>query len=707
MKPLGYFNAENIINKSFDATKTGIISMSQDLKNTIDYNDSTDSFNKSYISKKLIDFLKQPAYKADDLKSSNKMSKVIKAYRPENISRIDRSMRHDSEARVDSHQEETNQSFIKSSKTSQNRTKGNINTSLNKEDMKSGQRTQTSNQRSISPIIKDTDLSKENLYFHTYDNEAPLHKKGLNYNKIANQASMKFADQFRRKANSALRGSKISTSNATAPNAVNQSVNLELFEKLKSSPSRKSTASKKSKSQVSDNKRHSSTGKQRKESKEVNKSKSFIAEEDSSKKKLHDQSKNHEKSFLTYLETKDTTKDSKIDTVPDLTDLSEKELIEMNSSLNAYYDLIIERDQANSRLLYNLKENFGVIMKEFMKNYQMKKEFDLVKQKYEEEKERSKKEKELLEFKLNILKTENERLKDLNMKYIKYDETHPDESFSKSKDASYVSRGIQEAIGEERKLIDLLQQREKLIFFMKAKEERYVSLLKTIESKGINVDKIYEEEVIKLKNSSDEVLETRMDSFSDMIGNSYDGNLHTNVSKGKENSIQKTKKMSNEEIKKSIANYNKNKQQPMKEMNDYVLDQENEMPPKYGQQYWERQFTEASNSKSLSQYSDSMYSYQPGQGEHVAQYIAYSPLEHFGDSYVDTKPVKETQGSNKKKSKKDEESPEELKGKLKLDLSSIHQKFIKQYHDEFMEKYAEFTSSWKRAMEKDKTFQHS
>jgi len=96
MKGLGFLNADSIINKSFDATKYGHVSISQDLKNTIDYNDSTDSFNKSNVSKKLIEFLQKPSYKADDLKSSNKMTKVIKAYRPEAMPNMDRSIRQES-----------------------------------------------------------------------------------------------------------------------------------------------------------------------------------------------------------------------------------------------------------------------------------------------------------------------------------------------------------------------------------------------------------------------------------------------------------------------------------------------------------------------------------------------------------------------------------------------------------------------------------
>jgi len=299
---------------------------------------------------------------------------------------------------------------------------------------------------------------------------------------------------------------------------------------------------------------------------------------------------------------------------------------------------------------------------------------------------------------LNVLQTENSRLKDLNLKYIKGQgqETNADESFLKSRDTSFISKDAHEAPAEEKKLKNLLAQRDKFINFMKEKENKYIALINAIQAKGINVDKIYEEEVSRI-NYTQEDEETRLDTVSDAdLTSKFDPSYRNAVLPERAKAIKDYPPQNEKDsgfIRKShfSSTKPKNKEPPL----------QNDEPPKYGQEYWERQFTEASDSKTISQYSQSIFSYRLGQEQSVRQYISCSPLEKMSTYYNES-------NNRDLESKTEDEIVDstEPKGKFKLDLSSIHQNVIKQYHDEFMEKWAEFTSSWKRAMEKDKTFDH-
>jgi len=376
-------------------------------------------------------------------------------------------------------------------------------------------------------------------------------------------------------------------------------------------------------------------------------------------------------------------------------------MLNMNSTLSAYYDQMIGNDDNNSKILHNLKDNFDSLIKEFMKNYCMVKQYNGFQKKYDEEREKAKKEKEKLEFKLNVLQSENSRLKDLNLKYIKYHDTHADDSLLKSRDTSFVSKDTQDpvVVVEEKKLKNMLAERDKFISFMKEKENKYIALINAIQSKGINVDKIYEEEVSRI-NYTQEDEETRLDTVSDVdLMSRFEPSERVAVRPEKAKAIKrdppqhdKDSGLSGSFIRKSLPSAKSKNKDPVPQ---------NDEPPKYGQEYWERQFTEASNSKTMSQYSQSVFSYRLGQEQSVRQYISCSPLEKMSTYYNDVKDELKTE-----ENRLDEVDSAELKGKFKLDLSSIHQNVIKQYHDEFMEKWAEFTSSWKRAMEKDKTFIH-
>jgi len=317
---------------------------------------------------------------------------------------------------------------------------------------------------------------------------------------------------------------------------------------------------------------------------------------------------------------------------------------------------------------------------------------------------RQKKEKEKLEFKLNVLQSENSRLKDLNLKYIKYHDTHADESLLKSRDTSFISKDTQDAVVEEKKLKNMLAERDKFISFMREKENKYVALINAIQAKGINVDKIYEEEVSRI-NYTQEDEETRLDTVSDdHLMSKFEPSERYAVRPEKAKAIKDYRRDPPQHstdsgvssfIRKSQASGKSKIKEPT------VPESDEHEPPKYGQEYWERQFTEASDSKTMSQYSQSVFSYRLGQEQSTRQYISCSPLEKMSTYYNDVKDEIKTE-----ENRLDEVDSAELKGKFKLDLSSIHQNVIKQYHDEFMEKWAEFTSSWKRAMEKDKTFTH-
>jgi len=506
--------------------------------------------------------------------------------------------------------------------------------------------------------------------------------------------------QFKRKASSALRGSKVQNS-IDLSKMIHQPLYEELYESLKPNPSQSKHMRKKSNFDVppSSKPRRSSSisgnikpGKRRNSQPNIGEYNNFTTEGTISHAEGPYQLDN-------YLNVH-TTVDKRMLKMPDPQDLTEKEMFEMHANLSSYYDLLVQRDEANSRLLQNLKGNFHSLMGEFMKNYQIIKQYNGFKEQYEIEREKSQKEKDLLKLQLEMLKNENSKLKNLNMKYIQSEANH---SFSHHPQAQpqnpfLVSQDIQQTIYEERKLMELLDQREKFISFMKEKENKYIALLNAIEKKGINVDRIYEQEVGKVKHTENTTTETGQESISEIVLTNIDDNyiriakplktLPTESSQGEtgQDLFNFAKRMQG--LKKIQKKGSSNKQS----RSDY-------------HNWAERQITEASLSKTESPYSQSLFS----------TYHHYPPVkqEKSLNKLIDDFPIQQLMQRKKTDNSSfaniqeggNEEVSFDIKDKLKLDLSTIQQKVIKQYHDEFMEKWAEFTSSWKRAMQNDKTFQ--
>jgi len=358
-------------------------------------------------------------------------------------------------------------------------------------------------------------------------------------------------------------------------------------------------------------------------------------------------------------------------------------MMEMSSNLSAYYELLMQREQANSKLLYNLKDNFSSIMQEFMRNYKVIKQYQGYKQYYEIEKEKAEKEKDVLKLELEMLKIENNRLKGMNPK-----------KEEGQRRGSPLGREIQETIMEEKNLMDLLQQRENFILFMKEKENKYISLLNAIEARGVNIDRIYEEEVNQNHTEGDGIstdfalLPSRNSGGS--LTESSDDVLLNFETEGEKRDMR-------------VSQFHHQQNRPRKPQRRVVHKEEDYKPMKSQENFWaQRQFTEASNSRTMTSYSESAFQSSSNHEQSLYKFIDSTPLDMLNNQ--DLAASVGTKGS--KKLPPSEQSPAMLKkDQLKLDLSALQQKVIKQYQDEFMEKWAEFTSSWKRAIEKDKTFQ--
>ena len=92
-----FLNANNIINKSFDGTRTGNISTSQDFKSTIEHNDITELLNKSFGQKKTMESVQKPGQKTNYIKLPNRIPKGTQAWRPETLPNMDNSIIYESD----------------------------------------------------------------------------------------------------------------------------------------------------------------------------------------------------------------------------------------------------------------------------------------------------------------------------------------------------------------------------------------------------------------------------------------------------------------------------------------------------------------------------------------------------------------------------------------------------------------------------------
>ena len=227
-------------------------------------------------------------------------------------------------------------------------------------------------------------------------------------------------------------------------------------------------------------------------------------------------------------------KKSKFDEFNKLTD---KEVSEMNKSLLGFYDLLIERDQSNSKLLCNLKENFSLFMKEFKNNVKLRKQYEQENGYYKEQLEITMKEKSELQTQFELLKQDHDILVRINSNKVLI----PSSQSEKSLSAAEISKSQQnnqnnqnnQNIGspknglklqnflhkqtkddlayEHKKMLFLLQKQQNMIHVMKKKEAKYIKLLTVIKQKGTNIEDIYNHNV---KTSSSETLNTLSSKIS-------------------------------------------------------------------------------------------------------------------------------------------------------------------------------------------------
>ena len=219
-----------------------------------------------------------------------------------------------------------------------------------------------------------------------------------------------------------------------------------------------------------------------------------------------------------------TKKESKFDEFNKLTD---KEIAEMNKSLLGFYDLLIERDQSNSKLLCNLKENFSLFMKEFKNNVKLKKQYEQENGYYKEQLEITIREKNQLQTQLELLKQEHEILARICSNKILIPNSQSENSLSAAEISKSKLQQNDQNIGsstnglklqnllhkqtkddlahEHKKMLFLLQKQQNMIYVMKKKEAKYIKLLTAIKQKGTNIEEIYNHNV---KTSSSETLNT-------------------------------------------------------------------------------------------------------------------------------------------------------------------------------------------------------
>ena len=560
--------------------------------------------------------------------------------------------------------------------------------------------------RSRTPLTRNReDGLKKKLHFQTYDVDPNIYKRGLNMTKLANRTITRCFDQERRQRSSSIKSSKRSNSNMNSDKPIDTSTdNLNIFSgKPKYYPSHKRKVSNENKSKreeqnIKENNSFVKTSQKEGEVKKRGYRKGEASGENRDQNNLVGETKGSNVEDLNKNTAKKpfSEKSKKIRMEGDPPDFSERDFLEMNTSLIGYYDLLIERDEVNIKLLHSLKNNFTMMMEEFIKKHYAIKHYEDIQQQYNSELEKVKKEKGLLEFRLGALKSENGRLRDSNIRNSRSNNTQLAESFLKTRDTSLLNQELHDSILEEQKITNLLHQREELITFMRAKENKYLSLLQAIEAKGIDIEKIYKEDIQNLGQSGQthDKMDRKTKDTPTSIQNFNFITVKTEPSypKSKKNQIRsRSKRHETEKDEVSVAKYGSKYHQSGESLQNMLVNQNSRFPPSRNEPYqsWDRHFTQPSNSDSITQYSQSMYSSRPSQPDELSK--------------VDLKAFSKMSANLENE---ESESPADLKGRMKLDLSTIQDKMIKQYHDEFMDKWTEFTSSWKRAMKLDKTFTH-
>ena len=402
-----------------------------------------------------------------------------------------------------------------------------------------------------------------------------------------------------------------------------------------------------------------------------------------------------------------TKKKSKFDEFNKLTD---KEIAEMNQSLLGFYDLLIERDQSNSKLLCNLKENFSLFMKEFKNNIKLRKQYEQENGHYKEQLVIAIRDKNEVHTQLELLKQEHTKLAMMvsneileeNNQYMNSNTSSAAEISSKSqKDCNKNSEGQMSGIKlqnhlhqqtkddlayEHKKLLFLLQKQQNVIHVMKQKEAKYIKLLIAIKQKGINIEDIYNHNV---KTSNSETSNTITSKASDP---------HLCVSSNK-NSYPSLIKIENQLIQSSKSNEIIG-DTPIK----YNLEQ-NDHPNNY-QIFSEESSEIQSSTRSFMKYED----YQPEQETRTFVNTLNNVYER---NYENRVPINSATFFTKHRPN----SQNTLKDKLKLDLSILNEstqneivdntnnnKSLLGFHEEFMSKINEFSLSWRIAAMKEKKF---